>query len=385
MLLLVDSGVEVGRQRRRAGAASTLDVAVRAAGAVAEHYLVRGDRVGLRVLGLDRPQRRAHRRGAPAPAPGAGHAGPRRTRGEPRPRPGPDAVPGVRPGSIVLVFSPMLSQAAVAATTTLAARGLDVVVVDCLPERRRPGRRRRGSRWPGGCGCWSARRCWRGSRRTGIPVVAWRGPGTLDEVLRRLRPPRRAARRRAGGERLRDRRRAGPARAVQPAAAGAARAWRSAPRSCSWPWSRLAGGVFHPCVQRGRGAARGAGRAGARVARRRSGWWSTSAACGWWRTPAASTCGRWPRRCLLGVLHLACTLASYGPPGLRPRPRGCCALWRGRARLRCGAAVLVWLAARARGVPGPAARARSPSAPALLVLLGWVGFLTVRLAARTGA
>jgi hypothetical protein len=23
-------------------------------------------------------------------------------------------------------------------------------------------------------------------RRSGIPVVAWRGPGTLDEVLRRL-------------------------------------------------------------------------------------------------------------------------------------------------------------------------------------------------------
>ena len=43
-------------------------------------------------------------------------------------------------GSIVLVFSPMLSQVAVAATTMLAARGLDVVVVDCLPERRRPRR-----------------------------------------------------------------------------------------------------------------------------------------------------------------------------------------------------------------------------------------------------
>ena len=33
-------------------------------------------------------------------------------------------------------------------------------------------------------------------RRSGIPVVAWRGPGTLDEVLRRL--GRRGARTTAG-------------------------------------------------------------------------------------------------------------------------------------------------------------------------------------------
>ena len=96
VLLLVDSGVEVGDSGGVTGAASTLDVAVRAAGAVAEHYLVRGDRVGLRRARLDRPQRRAHRRGAPAPAPAAGHAGPRRTGGEPRRRPGADAVPGAR-------------------------------------------------------------------------------------------------------------------------------------------------------------------------------------------------------------------------------------------------------------------------------------------------
>ncbi len=51
MLLLVDSGVEVGRSGGVRGSPSTLDVAVRASAAVAEHYLVRGDRVGLRVLG----------------------------------------------------------------------------------------------------------------------------------------------------------------------------------------------------------------------------------------------------------------------------------------------------------------------------------------------
>ena len=81
------------------GAASTLDVAVRAAGAVAEHYLARGDRVGLRVLGSTGRNAVHDRRGPPAPAAGAGHAGPRRTGGEPRRRPGPDAVPGAAPAA----------------------------------------------------------------------------------------------------------------------------------------------------------------------------------------------------------------------------------------------------------------------------------------------
>jgi uncharacterized protein (DUF58 family) len=89
-------------------------------------------------------------------------------------------------GSIVLVFSPMLSQAPVLATTTLAARGLDVVVVDCLPEH--VDLDEDDARF---ALAWRMRLLEREAllarvRRTGIPVVAWRGPGTLDEVLRRL-------------------------------------------------------------------------------------------------------------------------------------------------------------------------------------------------------
>ena len=298
VLLLVDSGVEVGVSGGVGGAASTLDVAVRAAGAVAEHYLIRGDRVGLRVLGstgrnaVHTAAGRRHLRrvldtlARVVPGESRDHVDLERMRFQ---------VPA---GSIVLVFSPMLSQAAVAATTH-ARR----------PRPRRGGRGLparptstwrptddRQSRWPGGCGCWSARGCWRGCARAGIPVVAWRGPGTLDEVLRRLRPPRLPH---DGGPAVN-----GSAirqvldRVVlsSPQQPGCAR-WRSAPRSGCWPWSRPRGRL-PPVVQRGRGGARGAGRDGAGVARRRSGWWSTSAACGWWRSPGG-----------LGVAALAAAVA----------------------------------------------------------------------------
>ena len=185
VLLLLDSGVELGASGGVHGESSTLDVAVRAAGAVAEHYLVRGDRVGLRVLG-------STGRNVLPTAAGRRHL--RRVL---------DTLAGVVPGenrdldldrmrfrvpagTIVLVFSPMLSQAAVVATTTLASRGLDVVVVDCLPDDVRLGQDDARTAL-----AWRMRRLEREAllarvRRAGIPVVQWRGRGTLDEVLRRL-------------------------------------------------------------------------------------------------------------------------------------------------------------------------------------------------------
>ena len=195
VLLLVDSGVEVGRSEGVRGRSSTLDVAVRASAAVAEHYLIRGDRVGLRVLG-------STHHNAVHTAAGRRHL--RRVLDTLA-----RVVPGenrnvdlhrmrfqVSAGSIVLVFSPMLSQVSVVATTTLAARGLDVVVVDCLPDDIDvAGDDERAAL------AWRMRLLEREAlltrlRRTGIPVVAWRGPGTLDEVLRRL--GRRGARTTAG-------------------------------------------------------------------------------------------------------------------------------------------------------------------------------------------
>ena len=66
VLLVVDALADHGRSGGVGGAASSLDVTVRAAAAIAEHHVRRGDRVGLRVRG-------PRRRDASATAPGRRH------------------------------------------------------------------------------------------------------------------------------------------------------------------------------------------------------------------------------------------------------------------------------------------------------------------------
>ncbi|MGZ6803933.1 MAG: DUF58 domain-containing protein [Nocardioidaceae bacterium] len=184
VLLLLDTATEVGRSGGLEGAESSLDVAVRAAGAVAEHALRHGDRVALRTLAGSRPP------AVPAGA-GAGHL--RRvldTLARMEPGEGAGRAAGtprwpVPAGAVVLVLSPMLSDEALAATTTLARRGLSVVVVDTLPAEPDLDADERTDL------AWRLRLLEREAlllklTRAGIPVVAWRGPGTLDEVLRRL-------------------------------------------------------------------------------------------------------------------------------------------------------------------------------------------------------
>jgi uncharacterized protein (DUF58 family) len=196
ILLVVDSGLEIGGRTDGEDATSSLDIAVRAAGAIAEHYLHRGDRVGLRVLGSTRHN---------AVRTGAGRRHLRRildtlagiVPGENR-----DADParmhfGISGGTVVIMLSPMLSAQAVSATLTLARRGVDVVVVDTLPDDPFGDTADHRLRI-----AWRMRLLEREAplgrlRRAGVPVVAWRGPGTLDEVLRRL--GRRAARPQAVG------------------------------------------------------------------------------------------------------------------------------------------------------------------------------------------
>jgi uncharacterized protein (DUF58 family) len=191
ILLVVDCGTEVGTSDPVAGTVSSLDVSVRAAGALAEHYLQRGDRVGLRVLG-------AVRRGVVPLSSGRRHL--RRVLDELA-----RTVPGQRqeldpqrlrvpPGAVVIVLTPLLSDQAVLLITTLAQRGLDLVVVDTMPDdvvaRAATDRDRIA---------WRMRLLERAAvldrvRRAGVPVAAWSGPGTLDEVLRglgrRARQPR---------------------------------------------------------------------------------------------------------------------------------------------------------------------------------------------------
>jgi hypothetical protein len=83
---------------------------------------------------------------------------------------------------------------------------------------------------------------------------------------------------------------------------------------------------------------------------------------------------------LLGALHLACLLASYGPPGL-VLDRSFVRLWRRRFGLCVGAAVLVWL------LTGALDFLDLPASPpalgvALALVLAWVAVLTARLTPR---
>jgi uncharacterized protein (DUF58 family) len=188
VLLVVDALGDHGQSGGLDGEASSLDQTVRAAAAVAEHHLRTGDRVGLRIVGGDGGQ--------------LGYGG-----GTRHLRAIFDLLAGVRPGelpegiadrlqlrvtggSVVFVFSPMLGAAIVTATASLVQRGLPVVVVDTLPPDASP-------RVPDGVDpriadvAWRMRRLERdrvlaGLAALGCPVIAWRGAGTLDDVLRRL-------------------------------------------------------------------------------------------------------------------------------------------------------------------------------------------------------
>jgi hypothetical protein len=183
LVLLVDTGTEVGVSGGLTGEASSLDVAVRAAGAVAEHTLRRGDRVALRPLTAARPAGLPARSGAThlrrvletLARMQAGAQGPRGTTSRLR-------VPA---GAIAVVLSPLLADEAVAAVLGLARSGVSVVVVDTLPTDPTLPYGVRGRL------AWRLRLLERDSlllrlSRAGVPVVRWRGPGTLDEVLRGL-------------------------------------------------------------------------------------------------------------------------------------------------------------------------------------------------------
>ena len=187
LLIVLDAVTDVGASGGLDGETSTLDCGVRAASALAAHHVGVGDRVALRVLG----------RNSPVLGPGTGLRHLRRLQELlAQVRPGWPDLFGARrlrfdagAGTVVVVLSPMLTSEITTAMLTLAGRGLTVVVVDTLMPATLPG----VARDPRS----AARLAWRMRlverqmhltevTRNGIPVVPWRGSGTLDEVLRRL-------------------------------------------------------------------------------------------------------------------------------------------------------------------------------------------------------
>lgn len=212
--VVLDALRDLGERDPASGRRSSLDVAVEAAGAVAAHYLSTGDRVGLSVLGgagiVEVPAVGGHHQLARVLL-GLGRAEPSRgTVGEEKIL---RAQLGrtIPPGALVVLLSALVSAEPLAHAVRLSRSGHVVLVVDTLPPElahpdvadevvaavtgvedprtaRLVWRMRLLDRER------EARRC----AQAGVPVIAWRGPGSLDTVLRgvsrRARAPRMVAR-----------------------------------------------------------------------------------------------------------------------------------------------------------------------------------------------
>jgi len=182
VVLLLDVLHEAGRSGGIRGARSVLDTTVRASAAIAQHYLHAGDRVAMLEYSVRARRLRAaggrrqyltvlewlldveHRVGGYEPYAFGPHQ--------------------VSPNALVIVLTPLLDLRAAAMVARFARAGRFVVAVDTLPPdlNFRPE------------GFWgpAATRLWRLERDNtvgqlrehGVPVVAWAGTGSLDEVLR---------------------------------------------------------------------------------------------------------------------------------------------------------------------------------------------------------
>jgi uncharacterized protein (DUF58 family) len=184
VVLVLDVLAEAGDSGGVAGAASVLDTTVRAAAAIAEHYLHRGDRVSLVEYG------RAARRLRPA----SGHrqyltvlewlldvrAGGTVDLSYERVF-GPHVLSA---NALIVVLTPLVDPGAAPMLARLARSGRYLVAVDTLPAGLPAP--------PVGQFADLAYRLWRLERENtvgalhehGVPVVAWAGAGSLDQVLR---------------------------------------------------------------------------------------------------------------------------------------------------------------------------------------------------------
>ena len=188
VLLVVDALADHGRSDGIGGASSSLDITVRAATAIAEHHVRTGDRVSLRVIGAGQE--------VVGYGSGARHLRliqGRLTRiraGEPRRLQAERMQFRATAGTVVMVLSPMLADAIGTVVALLASRGLPVMVIDTLPLDAVPAVAE-GTDPAVADLAWRMRRIEREQQLArlaglGCPVVAWRGPGTLDDVLRRF-------------------------------------------------------------------------------------------------------------------------------------------------------------------------------------------------------
>jgi uncharacterized protein (DUF58 family) len=184
VLLLLDVLGEVGLSGGVAGSASVLDTTVRAAAAISEHYLQRGDRVSLLEFGATGRRLR--------PATGRRQyltvlewlLDVRADVSDQAPYEHVFGAHHVSPDALVVVLTPLVDPRSADMLAQLAQSGRYLVAVDTLPDGATPPQR---SPWTP-----LATRLWRLERENvlgrlrehGVPVVAWAGAGSLDLVLR---------------------------------------------------------------------------------------------------------------------------------------------------------------------------------------------------------
>ncbi|WBQ04061.1 DUF58 domain-containing protein [Kribbella sp. CA-293567] len=188
VVILLDTGAEVGISEGIDGRSSSLDTAVRAAASIAEHYLRHGDRVRLIDTGTTTGGVRA----------GSGRAHLRRildvlVHADRKSRQQDENQLArrhrIRADSLVIVLSPLLGKAMLGYIVTLVHSGCTVIAVDTLPPDVADVidlEQHDAKAWPL---AWRLRLLERRAELDrlgdlGVPTVGWRGAGTLDEVLR---------------------------------------------------------------------------------------------------------------------------------------------------------------------------------------------------------
>lgn len=197
MILVVDAAADLGVSGGIDGAASSLDTTVRAACAIAEFYLHRGDRVGVRIVGqgpwgntVDIGTGKAHYRRISDRLAQIETTLNRRGRTD-------DRAQGIPAGTLVLMLSPMAGAGALAQAATYQRRGARVVVIDTLPTLHlEAGDLEQNLHWR----VRALERARQIAQLTheGLPIVPWEGPrtlGTLERVIGHLDSAARVVRR----------------------------------------------------------------------------------------------------------------------------------------------------------------------------------------------
>lgn len=197
VIIVLDLAQDAGVSGGVHGSASVLDTTVRAAAAIAEHYLRQGDRVGLVELTQDFRHLPAQngRRHLQSTLDWLLYAGPLQTESgtqvtDPDSESPHDFVfdPRRFPSSaLFIVLTPLLRPDSGQVMATLARAGRLVVAVDTLGELA--DRAIVGTQWTP-----LAQRLWKLERalligqlwEVGVPVTGWAGAGSLDQVLRDL-------------------------------------------------------------------------------------------------------------------------------------------------------------------------------------------------------